>query len=541
MKKILCVVASSIFLTSGMPGAFASTVTKESNPPQASGVGDSDNDVVHILNRITFGPRPGDIEHVKQLGIQKYIEEQLNPGALSDPVETDPRYNALKQNPLQIIQEFQDVRKRLQEFKKKEKAEDNQNQAQDQKQPDDPQKQAAKQMQKEFYRNTEGMYKNAKLERALMSQRQLQEVMVDFWYNHFNVYTGKGLDRALCGPYEEQAIRPFVLGKFRDILGATCHHPAMLFYLDNWQNTSAQQQQQQPGFGNQVNKNKGPKKASGLNENYARELMELHTLGVDGGYTQKDVTELAHVLTGLGLGGRYNRNQNIEPIGPYGAVFNERKHDFGEKVIIGHRINSQGEREIEEALDLLARQPATAHHISYQLAQYFVADNPPPQLVNKLAQKFQQTDGDIRVVMQTLLSSPEFWDPKNEHTKYKSPFRYVMSALRATAAQPNKPDIIIGFLTQQGQPIYGCLTPDGYKNTQDAWMNPDALLRRINFATGLGAGQLPGITLDPPEYRTLGATISGGKFSPQTVGTIAKQPEQMRSALLLGSPEFMRY
>jgi uncharacterized protein (DUF1800 family) len=528
MKKILCIIASSIFLTSGMPGAFASTVAKESNPQQSTG--DADNDIVHILNRITFGPRPGDIEHVRQVGIQRYIEEQLNPGALNDPVETDPRYNALKQDPLEIIQEFQNVRKQVQEFKKKEKGGDNQNQN-----ADDPQKQAAKQMQKEFYRNTEGMYKNAKLERALMSQRQLQEVMVDFWYNHFNVYTGKGLDRALCGPYEEQAIRPFVLGKFRDILGATCHHPAMLFYLDNWQNTSAQE----PNNRNPNNKNKG--KASGLNENYARELMELHTLGVDGGYTQKDVTELAHVLTGLGLGGRYNRNQNVEPVGPYGAVFNERKHDFGEKVVIGHRINGQGEREIEDALDLLARQPATAHHISYQLAQYFVADNPPPQLVNKLAQKFQQTNGDIRIVMQTLLSSPEFWDPKNEHTKYKSPFRYVMSALRATAAQPNKPDTILGFLTQQGQPIYGCLTPDGYKNTQDAWMNPDALLRRINFATGLGAGQLPGITIDPPEYRTLGATISGGKFSPQTVGTIAKQPEQIRSALLLGSPEFMRY
>lgn len=519
MKKILCVIASSIFLTSGIPGAFASTVAKESSPQQTTG--DSDNDIVHVLNRITFGPRPGDIDHVRQIGIQKYIEEQLNPGVLNDPVDADPQFKALKQDPMVLIQDFQKVRKEAQQFKK---SEDNAN---------DAQKEAAKRVQKNFFRTTEGMYKNAKLERALLSQRQLQEVMVDFWYNHFNVYTGKGLDRVLCGPYEEQAIRPFVLGKFRDILGATCHHPAMLFYLDNWQNTSTQ-------AANPRNPN-AKNKATGLNENYARELMELHTLGVDGGYTQKDVTELAHVLTGLGLGGRYSRNANVEPVGPFGAVFNERKHDFGEKVVLGHRINGQGEREIEDALDMLARQPATAHHIAYQLAQYFVADTPPPQLVNKLAQKFQQTDGNIRIVMQTLLSSPEFWDPKNEHTKYKSPFRYVMSALRATGAQPEQPQIVLGFLTQQGQPVYGCLTPDGYKNTQDAWMNPDALLRRINFATGLGAGQLPGVTGGPPEYRTLGATISGGKFSPQTVGTIASQPEQMRSALLLGSPEFMRY
>ena len=221
----------------------------------------------------------------------------------------------------------------------------------------------------------------------------------------------------------------------------------------------------------------------------------------------------------------------MEPVGPFGAVFNPKRHDFGDKVIMGHRIQSSGEREIEEVLDMLAKQPATAHHISYQLAQYFVADTPPPQLVSRLAQKFLQTDGNIKIVMQTLLSSPEFWDAKNEHNKYKSPFRYVMSALRATGARAEQPDAIVQFLQQQGQPIYGCLTPDGYKNTKDAWMNPDALLRRINFATALGSGQMQGITGGAPEYRMLGATISGGKFSPQTVGTIAQQPEQMRSAL----------
>jgi uncharacterized protein (DUF1800 family) len=367
--------------------------------------------------------------------------------------------------------------------------------------------------------------------------------MTDFWYNHFNVYTGKGLDRVLCGPYEEQAIRPYVLGHFRDILGATCHHPAMLFYLDNWQNTAPRENRETAFAKGPGGKGLGGKnRPTGLNENYARELMELHTLGVDGGYSQKDVIELARILTGLGLAGpRYNRNPNLEQVGTFGAVFDKSRHDFTAKTLLGHRIDGSGEGEIEQALDLLARQPATAHHIAFQLAQYFVADSPPPQLVNKLSQRFTQTDGNIKDVMQTLLSSEEFWSPKYEHSKYKSPFRYVISTLRATGNEPQRLDVLNQFLQSQGQPIYGCLTPDGYKNTKDAWMNPDALVRRINFATAIGSGQLPGFNAEPPEYRTLGATISAGKFTPQTVATIAKQPEELRSALLIGSPEFMRY
>ena len=521
MKKLFCLFASTIFLASGALGSVAATTTTASTTQTV----DSDADIIHVLNRVTFGPRPGDIERVRQLGIQKYIEEQLNPRSMVDPVDSNERYQSLKQSPMDLIRDFQTMRKEQQKFKKEgENASDDQ-------------KQAAKQALKKFYLNTEGAYKSAKLARAVDSPRQLQEVMTDFWYNHFNVYTGKGLDRVLCGPYEEQAIRPFVLGKFRDILGATCHHPAMLFYLDNWQNTVAKAPNDNgPAIG------KGKGKATGLNENYARELMELHTLGVDGGYSQKDVIELARILTGLGLTGpRYNRNPNVQMIGPYGAAFAANRHDFNDKVLLGHRIAGSGEGEVEEALDILSRQPATAHHIAFQLAQYFVADSPPPQLVNKLAQRFLQTDGNIKDVMQTLLSSQEFWNPKYEHTKYKSPFRYVISSIRAAGIEPDRPELLNAFLQQQGQPIYGCLTPDGYKNTKEAWMNPDALLRRINFATAIGTGNLAGVKFDAPEYRTLGATISAGKFSTQTVTTIAQQPEELRSALLIGSPEFMRY
>jgi uncharacterized protein (DUF1800 family) len=534
MKKLNYLVAGTILLNSTFVGTIPALAkqtephspgkTQESVKPGATkntdavavAGKDADADIVHILNRIAFGPRPGDIEHVRQIGIQKYVEEQLNPQNMPDLVAGDPRFQTMHESAAELITEFQNRNKMLQNAKKNDNF-------------SEEERDAAKRALKQFYDQTQGAYKNARLERAINSPRQLEEVLTDFWYNHFNIFGGKNLDTVLCGPYEQQAIRPFVLGRFRDILGATCHHPAMLFYLDNWQNTAPKA----PGARGRF---------TGLNENYARELMELHTLGVDGGYSQKDVTELARVLTGLSIPGRQaNRNPNLQSTGPFGAVFDSSRHDYGTKVVLGKRISGTGEAEIEECLDMLARQPATAHHIAFQLAQYFVADVPPPQLVNKLAQRFQQTDGNIKDVMQTLLGSPEFWDPKYEHCKYKSPFRYVISSIRATGASIDRLDVINQFLKMQGQPLYGCLTPDGYKNVKDAWMNPDALLRRINFATAIGYGSLPGMNSSPPEYRQLGATISAGKFSNQTVATVAKQPEQLRSALLIGSPEFMRY
>jgi uncharacterized protein (DUF1800 family) len=378
-----------------------------------------------------------------------------------------------------------------------------------------------------FYKKTGGAYMQARLERAIGSPRQLEEVMTDFWFNHFNVCIRKGLDKVLVGPYEEQAIRPHVLGNFKDIVTATCLHPGMLIYLDNWQNTSP----------------KGPgAHGKGLNENYARELMELHTLGVDGGYTQKDVVELAKVLTGLTIGRPNGRqNQDLQALGHYGAVFDSSRHDFTDKILLGQTIKGKGFPEIEEAIDMLCKHPSTAHHIAFQLAQYFVADNPPPKLVDRLARKFSETDGNIRAVMEALLSSPEFWSPAYQQNKFKSPYRYVVSALRVTGSEPNNYVPLVGFLREQGEPIYGCLTPDGYKNTKDAWMNPDALMRRINFATALGTGQLPGIKTEAPDYRSLGAAMCNGKFSAQTIATVAQQPDELRSALLIGSPEFMRY
>jgi uncharacterized protein (DUF1800 family) len=295
---------------------------------------DQDAQIVHALNRLSFGPRPGDIERVKGIGIQKYIEEQLNPESMN--IESPYNSPPVSQPATQLLQELQTARQIDKQNTTPNSTENN---------PDSKKKLNAN--VGELYRTEAERYTTAKLDRAINSPRQLEEVMTEFWYNHFNISMNKGIDRALVGAYEDQAIRPFALGRFSDLVRSTCFHPAMLFYLDNSQNTS----QSQPNA-------KG--KASGLNENYARELMELHTLGVDGGYSQNDVIQLAHILTGLGLnlggqkrGGFNQSNSPIQTVGPFGAVFNSNKHDFGPKVLLGQHIQGTGEGEIEQAIDIL--------------------------------------------------------------------------------------------------------------------------------------------------------------------------------------------
>jgi len=471
--------------------------------------------IAHLLNRITFGMRPGDIQYVQSIGINKFIGMQLNPASIPEsPVLKSQlsNYPALLRDPVDLFREFKAIK-------------NDTGQGNSGIHSADPGKDSVQRIG-EYFHGIGQQYVEARLARAIESPRQLQEIMTDFWFNHFNVSINKDLDHIWVGPYERQAIRPYALGRFRDLLGATCHHPAMLFYLDNWQNTAPGSKAARGRF-------------TGLNENYARELMELHTLGVDGGYTQKDVIELARILTGLGLPlPQASRNQVA-----YGTAycFNPNRHDFTDKVLLGQVIHGSGEKEIEEALDLLSRAPATAHHISYQLAQYFVADNPPKKLVDRLASTFQKTDGDIKVVLSVLFASPEFWDDQYDGAKYKSPLRYVVSSIRAADLQPHDLQPLVAFLRMQGQPVYGCLTPDGYKNTQEAWLNPDSVMRRINFATATGTGKLPGANANPPNYLSLAGTVNGGILSPHTQEVIAKAPPQLKCPLLLGSPEFMHY
>ena len=489
----------------------------------AAGVPD-DVQALHVLDRLAYGPSPGDVQKIRAMGIDKYIEEQLTPDSIPLPESLSRKLDGLEtlpMNPAQLFKEYGPPIKRNRQV--------------------DPE--AAKEARQRARIILE-QAAQARLWRAVESPRQLQEVMVDFWYNHFNVYAVKGLDHLWVGAYEEQAIRPYALGRFRDLLGATARHPAMLFYLDNWQNTA-------PG-------SPGARgKFQGLNENYARELMELHTLGVDGGYTQDDVIALARILTGWGIGRPRGRDNDKS-----GFVFDPKRHDFSDKVFLGRTIHGAGISEGEEALDILARHPATAHHIGYELAQYFVADDPPAALVNRLSRRFLDTDGDIRAVLDTLFHSPEFRDRKYYGNKFKTPYQYIVSAVRTAGVKVVNFRPLYGMLMQLGMSLYGCLTPDGYKNTRAAWLNPDAMTRRIGFATALASGRLPlgrpGYdsvaprpdmgrqtpdrvpAVDPVNAVTLADTLDN-YFSAQTQSAIEAAPKPLRAAVILGSPEFMQH
>jgi uncharacterized protein (DUF1800 family) len=470
--------------------------------------------VIHLLNRLSLGIRPGEIEQVEKMGVDKYIQQQLNPDSIEEPTiltERLAKLDTISLSPIELFQQYNPNRKI-----------DGQ-----------PPEQAVKKIQQQQARKVTNQAIEARLWRSIYSQRQLNEVMVDFWYNHFNVYADKGIDRLWVGAYEQQAIRPYAMGKFRDLLGATARHPGMLFYLDNWQNSKP-------------NSNKKGK-IQGLNENYARELMELHTLGVDGGYQQDDVISLAKILTGWG----FKQPGQKVPDG-YSFQFNPNRHDFSNKTFLNQNIIGSGIGEGEQALDLLSRHPSTARQISFKLAQYFISDNPPKSAIDRLSKRFIATDGDIKLVLDTLFHSPEFWNSKYYGAKFKTPYQYAISSVRSTGTDVNNIKPLNDFLKQLGMPIYGCPTPNGYKNTQEAWLNPDSMTRRINYATNLAKGRLPisastttpanstptspRVAIDPVK---LTATL-GNNFSAQTQQAIAASSPEIRAALILGSPEFMK-
>jgi uncharacterized protein (DUF1800 family) len=384
-----------------------------------------------------------------------------------------------------------------------------------------------------------------KVLRAIYSERQLQEVLADFWFNHFNVDARKGRDRFLLTEYERETIRPRVLGKFRDLLEATAKSPAMLFYLDNWisADPNGPHMEMLPPriargpFGGRVFVPGGPRPAAqgknapkGLNENYGRELMELHTLGVDGGYTQKDVTEVARAFTGWTidnprLGGAFR--------------FNPRLHDTGQKIVLGHVIKAGGgESDGEQVLDILAKQPATARFIATKLARRFVSDTPPPALVDRAAARFRATDGDLREVTRTILTSPEFLGPEAYRAKVKTPFEFVVSAVRAVGADVEEALPLVRQLQQLGMPLYQCQPPTGYKDTADAWVNTGALVSRMNFALTLAGNKLRGVSV---ASLPTADQILAGDLSEATRATIAKATDAPQiAALTLGAPEFQR-
>ena len=519
-------------------------------------------EALHVLNRLAFGPAPGDLDRVTRMGAPAWIAEQLHPERLALPAYLADQLATLRtphQSQREMVQQYRDMAKEAKQAKQAEPVSPDGEKPRTEEGAERRQKVAAIAIEAGEER----------LLQALNSPRQLQEVLVDFWFNNFNVYQGKGLVRVLTESYEREAIRPHVLGRFRTMLGATAKHPAMLFYLDNWLSVA-------PGY--QPRRGGGAAgKASGLNENYAREVMELHTLGVDGGYTQQDVTELARILTGWTLVPQQKRRRFFNGMdntasgrGDSIFGFDPGRHDNGTKQWLGHRVPPNGQLEGEAALDVLARHPATARHIAFKLARRFVADEPSPALVDRLARRFLDTDGDLRAVMQALVDAPEFGDVRP--VKFKTPYQYVMSSVRATGIATTNVKPLMAVLAQLGQPLYGCQTPDGYHDTEADWLNPNAITQRVNFATALASGKLPLQRVDDPDAPVpargmkalerqadkamardqavegstppvdvagLLATL-GPAISEQTRGAVAKSPPALQAALVLGSPDFMR-
>jgi uncharacterized protein (DUF1800 family) len=376
-----------------------------------------------------------------------------------------------------------------------------------------------------------------KLYRAIYSNRQLEEVLVDFWMNHFNIFNGKGQDRLYLTGFERDAIRPYVLGHFKDMLLATARHPAMLFYLDNWQ--SQVPRDDQPG---QPQPPPGAQRP-GLNENYGRELMELHTLGVDGGYTQQDVIAVARAFSGWTIydTGKYSEFQ-----------FNPAGHDRKEKVVLGHTLPAgRGEQDGLDVIEILAHHPSTAKFISKELAQRFVADDPPQALVDRMAATFTKTDGDLRAVLQTMFSSVEFMSEGAWQSKIKSPFEMVVSSVRALDADVTDTFALAQKVSDLGEPLYGKIEPTGYPNTGEAWTNTASVLGRINFATALVNGPFAGVKIDVSRFNFKNpATVAGELLntapSTQTLASIEKgirdkeATPSLLSTLVLSSPDFQR-
>jgi len=512
---------------------------------------DKQDRIQHALNRLTFGPQPGDVERVQAIGMKKWIDLQLHPYRIAESPVLEAKLQPLDslfmttQTLVENYPEPQMVRrmvngrlawpsdpdKRMMIERLAERYERRQKLAA----PPPPEEEMAELLTPDQVRALrtgtpnqrlatfesvpasrqndlllalpqpirQTMFAPAppelrrkldlangpvqvvasdlsqgKLLRAIYSNRQLEEVLTDFWFNHFNVYLDKSADHFLVTAYERDVIRPQVLGKFRDLLEAVAKSPAMLFYLDNWQSRATPTQRVR---GNNQN--------GGLNENYGRELMELHTLGVDGGYTQHDVTEVARCFTGWTI-------DRPSEGGPF--TFNPRMHDQGAKTVLGVKIPAAGGiQDGEKVLDILAHHPSTAHFISRKLAVRFVADDPPPALVDRMAQTFLKTGGDLRAVMTTMLDSKEFWSVGAYHSKLKSPLEMVASAVRAVNGDVDFATNLVNQVAQMGEPLYRKQEPTGYANSSSEWLNSAGLLARMNFALALADNRVPGVTVDP--------------------------------------------
>jgi uncharacterized protein (DUF1800 family) len=458
---------------------------------------------VHFLNRTSFGPTREAMQKVNRMGIPAYLEEQLHPERISD-TQVEEKLAGLKTMRLssrELIELYP------------------------------PPKQAAGQemMGQQPMQGPRLVIlelQQARLLRAVYSQRQLYELMVDFWTNHFNIFAAKGADRWLATAYDRDTIRPHALGRFKDLLLATAQSPAMLFYLDNWLSAAPNAATARIAANN---------RRRGLNENYARELMELHTLGVDGGYTQKDIQEVARCFTGWTI--RQPRAEGT-------FYFEPRIHDNGEKMVLGTRIPPGGGMEDGlRVIDLLARHPSAARFIALKLARRFISDNPPPSLVNKAAEAFRRSEGDIPTVVRTLIDSPEFFSPETYQAKVKKPLEFVASGLRITGAEVQMSHQLLRYLGRMGEPLFLAQPPTGYPDAGASWASPDMLLTRMNFAIDLIANRIPGsrARIEPlADKDSLARLIAPDALSAGTRSTLAETEGSEAIALLLAAPEFQR-
>jgi uncharacterized protein (DUF1800 family) len=459
--------------------------------------------IVHFLNRTSFGPTREAVQKVNRMGIPAYLEEQLHPERISD-TQVEEKLAGLKTMRLssrELIELYP------------------------------PPKQAAGQemMGQQPMQGPRLVIlelQQARLLRAVYSQRQLYELMVDFWTNHFNIFAAKGADRWLATAYDRDTIRPHALGRFKDLLLATAQSPAMLFYLDNWLSAAPNAATARIAPNN---------RRRGLNENYARELMELHTLGVDGGYTQKDIQEVARCFTGWTI--RQPRAEGT-------FYFEPRIHDNGEKMVLGTRIPPGGGMEDGlRVIDLLARHPSAARFIALKLARRFISDNPPPSLVNKAAEAFRRSEGDIPTVVRTLIDSPEFFSPETYQAKVKKPLEFVASGLRITGAEVQMSHQLLRYLGRMGEPLFLAQPPTGYPDAGASWASPDMLLTRMNFAIDLIANRIPGSRARIEllaDKDSLARLIAPDSLSAGTRSTLAETEGSEAIALLLAAPEFQR-
>jgi len=498
------------------------------------------------LNRLAFGARPGDVAHVRAIGVDRWIAEQLSPGRPDSAVrQLMHHYATLSLSSSELVEAYpppQLIR------------------AQQRREGDTIYSSEDSAMYRRAVRQAQRIgaeLVSAKVARAVVSEQQLDEVMADFWSNHFSVFIGKGQpERYFLTEYDRTVIRPHAMGKFRDLLGAVAKSPAMLFYLDNWQSAAdsgrptlammnARRRGDGAGRGGRVRRDPammGPdrpmpqRRPRGLNENYGRELLELHTLGVDGGYTQQDVIEVARALTGWSI---------EDPRRGGTFIFRAVMHDAAPKRVLGVTLpGGRGMEDGEQVLDILARHPSTARYIALKLSRRFVSDTPPAALVERAAATFTRTDGDIRAVVRAIVTSPEFFSRSAYRSKIKSPFELVVSALRAVNAAPDTTPRIAMIVARLGQPLFGHQAPNGYPETGDGWINTGAILNRINFGTAIASGQLPGISAERwPQFAQLRSAdratqvngvvdaLLGGESSPDTRAILMSGENPLVSSL----------